>query len=266
MDVAGRVLEWFHWDGFILVRCHLGARICILGADCAAGGVCTVLFRDRFDAGQRLGAQLHEFANRRDVLVLALPRGGVPVGFEVARLLNTPLDIFVVRKIGAPGQEELAMGAIASGDVQILNSDVIREFHISAEQVREAATRERLELKRREALYRRDRSSPDVRDMTVILVDDGLATGSTMRVAIAALRREHTKQIIAAVPVAASSVRGIVALEAEGTVCLYTPVDFYAVGQWYQNFSQTTDEEVRDLLARSIKAAEPIVDSMVTTS
>jgi putative phosphoribosyl transferase len=222
-----------------------------------------VLFRDRFDAGQRLGTRLHEFANRRDVLVLALPRGGVPVGFEVARLLNAPLDIFVVRKIGAPGQEELAMGAIASGDVQILNSDVIRDLHISAEQVKEAVARERLELKRREALYRGDRSSPDVGDMTVILVDDGLATGSTMRAAIAALRREHAKQIIAAVPVAASSVCEIVAREAEGTVCLYTPADFYAVGQWYQNFSQTTDEEVRDLLARSIKAAEPIVDSMM---
>jgi putative phosphoribosyl transferase len=225
-----------------------------------------VLFRDRFDAGQRLGAQLHEFANQRDVLVLALPRGGVPVGFEVARLLNTPLDIFVVRKIGAPGQEELAMGAIASGDVQIMNSDVIRDLHISAEQVKEVTARESLELKRREALYREDRSSPDVGGMTVILVDDGLATGSTMRVAIAALRRQHAKQIIAAVPVAASSVWAIVDREAEGTFCLFTPVDFYAVSQWYQNFSQTTDEEVRDLLARSIKAAEPMVDSMVTAS
>jgi putative phosphoribosyl transferase len=189
--------------------------------------------------------------------VLALPRGGVPVGFEVARLLNAPLDILLVRKIGAPGQEELAMGAIASGDVQILNSDVIRDLHISAEQVKEVAARERLELKRREALYRGDRSSPDVHSMTAILVDDGLATGSTMRVAIAALRREHAKQIIAAVPVAARSVCEIVAREADRAVCLYTPDDFYAVGQWYQNFSQTTDEEVRDLLARSIKAADP---------
>jgi putative phosphoribosyl transferase len=234
-----------------------------IGANRTAGGVCTVLFRDRFDAGQRLGVQLHEFGNRRDVLVLALPRGGVPVGFEVARLLNAPLDFLLVRKIGAPGQEELAMGAIASGDVQILNSDVIRDLHVSAEQVKEVAAREGLELKRREALYRGDRSSPDVRGMTVILVDDGLATGSTMRVAIAAMRRKQAKQIIAAVPVAASSVRGIVAREADGVVCLYTPNDFYAVGQWYQNFSQTTDEEVRDLLARSIKAAEPIADSMM---
>jgi putative phosphoribosyl transferase len=195
--------------------------------------------------------------------VLALPRGGVPVGFEVARLLNAPLDILLVRKIGAPGQEELAMGAIASGDVQILNSDVIRDLHISAEQVKEVAARERLELKRREALYRGDRSLPDVRGMTVILVDDGLATGSTMRAAIATLRREHAKQIIAAVPVAAVSVCEIVASEADDAVCLYTPDDFYAVGQWYRNFSQTTDEEVRDLLARSIKAAESIADSMM---
>jgi putative phosphoribosyl transferase len=210
-----------------------------------------------------LGIQLYKFGNRRDVLVLALPRGGVPVGFEVARLLNAPLDILLVRKLGAPGQEELAMGAIASGDIQILNSDVIRDLHISAEQVKEAAARERLELKRREALYRGDKTSPDVRGMTVILVDDGLATGSTMRVAIAVLRREHAKQIIAAVPIAAVSVCEIVALEADGSVCLYTPDDFYAVGQWYQNFSQTTDEEVRDLLARSIKAAEPIADSMI---
>jgi putative phosphoribosyl transferase len=172
-------------------------------------------------------------------------------------LLNAPLDILLVRKIGAPGQEELAMGAIASGDVQILNSDVIRDLHISAEQVKEVAARERLELKRREALYRGDRSSPDVHSMTAILVDDGLATGSTMRVAIAALRREHAKQIIAAVPVAARSVCEIVAREADRAVCLYTPDDFYAVGQWYQNFSQTTDEEVRDLLACSIKAADP---------
>jgi putative phosphoribosyl transferase len=154
------------------------------------------------------------------------------------------------------------MGAIASGDVQILNSDVIQDLHISAEQVKEVAACEKLELKRREALYRGDRSAPDVRDMTVILVDDGLATGSTMRVAIAANRREQAKQIIAAVPVAASSVCGIVDREVDAMVCLHTPVDFYAVGQWYQNFSQTTDEEVRDLLARSIKSAEPIVDSM----
>jgi putative phosphoribosyl transferase len=246
-----------------LLHATWGRGFASIGANRTAGGVCIVLFRDRFDAGKRLGIQLHEFANRRDVLVLALPRGGVPVGFEVARLLNAPLDILLVRKIGAPGQEELAMGAIASGDVQVLNSDVIRDLYIPAEQVEEVAARERLELRRREALYRGDRSSPDVHEMTVILVDDGLATGSTMRVAIAALRRKHAKQIIAAVPVAASSVCRIVAREAEGIVCLYTPVDFYAVGQWYQNFSQTTDEEVRDLLARSIKAAEPIADSMI---
>jgi putative phosphoribosyl transferase len=247
---------------YYLSHATWGRGFASIGASRTAGGVCTVLFRDRFDAGRRLGIQLCEFGNRRDVLVLALPRGGVPVGFEVARLLNAPLDLLFVRKIGAPGQEELAMGAIASGDVQILNSDVIRDLHISAEQVKEVAARESLELKRRETLYRGDRSSPDVRGMTVILVDDGLATGSTMRVAIAALRREHAKQIIAAVPVAARSVCGIVTREADRAVCLYSPDDFYAVGQWYQNFSQTTDEEVRDLLARSIKSAEPIVDSM----
>ncbi len=215
-----------------------------------------MLFRDRFDAGQRLGSRLHEFVHRPDVVVLALPRGGVPVGFEVARVLNASLDIFVVRKLGAPGREELAIGAIASGGVQILNSDVIRELDISDQQVEEVAAHERLELRRREALYRGDRRRLNVRDKTVILVDDGLATGSTMRAAIAALRSENAKQIVSAVPVADRSVCELVDSEADSAVCLYTPIDFYAVGQWYQNFSQTTDEEVRDLLVRSIKPAD----------
>jgi putative phosphoribosyl transferase len=213
------------------------------------------LFWDRNDAGRRLGAILPEFAHRTDVLVLALPRGGVPVGFEVARVLNVPLDVFVVRKLGVPRQPELAMGAIASGGAQILNQDVIRTLGISPQQIEATALHEQVELERREELYRGDRGPVSARQKTVILVDDGLATGSTMRVAIAALRREGAWEIVAAVPVAARSTCETIAKEADRAVCLYTPFDFYAVGQWYENFSQTTDEDVREWLAHSSKTA-----------
>jgi putative phosphoribosyl transferase len=215
-----------------------------------------MLFRDRIEAGRLLGSRLQEYANRDGTAVLALPRGGVPVGFEVAQTLNGPLDILVVRKLGVPGQEELAMGAIASGGVRVLNSDIIHGFNLSPEQIEEAAAREVQELERRERLYRVDRRAPNVTDVanrTVILVDDGLATGSTMRAAIACLRQKGVRQIVVAVPVAAASTCALVGAEADNVVCLFTPANFRAVGQWYRDFSQTTDQEVRDLLTRSIE-------------
>jgi putative phosphoribosyl transferase len=211
-----------------------------------------VLFLDRIDAGQRLSSRLREFANRDDVVVLALPRGGVPVGFELARALHLPLDIFLVRKLGVPGQEELAMGAIASG-VRILNPDVLHSSNVSSEQIEQAVTRETAELERRERLYRSDRKEINVADRTVILVDDGLAIGSTMRAAIAALRQKGATKIVSAIPVAAGSTCKLIETEADGVVCLFAPAGFYAVGQYYRDFSQTTDQEVHDLLARSAK-------------
>jgi len=209
-----------------------------------------MVFRNRVDAGKRLASRLKEFADRDDAVVLALPRGGVPVGFEIARALHAPLDILVVRKLGVPGQEELAMGAIGSGGVRILDSETVRMFHLSPEQVDEVIARELKELERREHLYRADRKATNVTNRMVILVDDGLATGATMRVAIAVLRQQNVKQIVLAVPVAGASTCKLVGAEADRTVCLFTPKDFYAVGQWYEDFSQTTDEEVRSLLTR----------------
>lgn len=206
-----------------------------------------MLFRDRGEAGQRLGAPLAEFANR-GVLVLALPRGGVPVGFEVARSLNAPLDVLVVRKLGVPGQEELAMGAIASGGVRVLDWEVIRACALSPQQIDAVAAKEAHELRRRAQAYRGDRTRMDVHGRIIILVDDGLATGSTMRAAVAALRQEKPKQIIVAVPVAPPSTCAEIEKEADRVVCLYTPLKFSSVGQWYQNFSQTSDGEVRELL------------------
>jgi putative phosphoribosyl transferase len=214
-----------------------------------------MLFRDRTEAGQRLAAQLGDLADG-DSVVLALPRGGVPVGFEVAQALNIPLDVCVVRKLGTPGQEELAMGAIASGGVRVVNWDVIDTFAISTQQIDAVATREARELERREREYRGSRERVDVRGRTVILVDDGLATGSTMRAAIAAVRQQRPKKVVVAVPVAARSTCADLQEEADEMVCLYAPLQFYAVGQWYQNFSQTTDEEVRELLERAAERAQ----------
>jgi len=210
-----------------------------------------MLFRDRFEAGRLLGSQLKEFADRPDVVVLALPRGGVPVGFEVARALNAPLDVFIVRKLGVPGQEELAMGAIASGGVRVLNRDVVQTLEISARQTDEVAAQEERELQRREHQYRGNREPLDVSGRSVIVVDDGLATGSTMRAAVAALRQQRPQQIVVAVPVAARSTCEELEQQADRTVCLYTPLEFFAVGQWYQEFSQTSDDEVRELLDRA---------------
>ena len=207
-------------------------------------------FRDRAEAGRILAEKLVVYAGRPDVLVLALPRGGVPVAFEVARALDVPLDVFVVRKLGVPGHEELAMGAIASGGVRVLNEDVIQVC--PPLRVIEAVTaRELEELGRRERSYRGDRPALQVRGRTVILVDDGLATGSTMRAAIKALRRLGPDRIVVAVPTAAPSTCAELGLEADECICCITPDPFYAVGVWYEDFSQTTDREVRDLLKRA---------------
>ena len=207
-------------------------------------------FHDRFDAGRALAADLAPYAGRRDVLVLALPRGGVPVAYEVARALGAPLDVFLVRKLGLPGHEEFAMGAIASGGIRLLNDDVIREFGVTPAEIAAVSRAEEKELDRRERQYRADRPMPTVAGQTVILVDDGLATGSTMRVAVLALRQERPDRIIIGVPVAAAETcdefRGLV----DDIVCAETPEPFYAVGLWYEDFSQTTDDEVRELLNR----------------
>ena len=208
-------------------------------------------FRDRSEAGRLLAAQLAAYAGRPDVLVLALPRGGVPVAFEVARALEAPLDVFLVRKLGVPGHEELAMGAIATGGVRILNDQLVRELTIPDHVIEAVASKEQEELVRRERLYRANRPAPDVRGRTVILVDDGLATGATMQAAIKALRQQRPARIVVAVPIAASDTCDALRTEADDVVCTVTPEPFYAVGLWYEDFSQTSDEEVRDLLARS---------------
>ena len=208
-------------------------------------------FRDRSDAGRQLAARLSAYANRPDVLVLALPRGGVPVAFEVARALNAPLDIFLVRKLGLPGQEELAMGAIATGGVTVLNSEVVDALRIPDHVIDQVAAQEQRELERRERLYRDDRPPPDVRGKTVILVDDGLATGATMFAAAAALREQGPDRIVVAVPTAAPETCDAFRDAVDEIVCAITPDPFYAVGLWYENFSQTSDDEVRDLLARA---------------
>jgi putative phosphoribosyl transferase len=213
---------------------------------------CEMLFDDRADAGRQLSSKLHQFVGRDDVLVLALPRGGVPVGFEIASALRSALDVLVVRKLGAPGQEELAMGAIASDQV-VMNPDIVRALNISARQIEERIAYERRELERREQLYRGGRLAADIRGHIVILVDDGAATGSTMRVAMSAIRQQNPAQIIVAVPVASKSVCVQLEQEADRPVFLYTPVDFYAVGQWYRNFTQIGDAEVRELLDRATK-------------
>jgi predicted phosphoribosyltransferase len=191
-------------------------------------------FRDRAEAGRLLAAKLTDYANRPDVLVLALPRGGVPVGYEVARVLNAPLDIFLVRKLGVPGHEELAMGAIASGDVLVLNDDVVQSLRILRELIDHVAEREKQELERREREYRDERPELEVKGKTVILVDDGLATGSTMRAAISALRQSQPARIVVAVPAASPDTCQEFRAEVD------EPAPFYAVGLWYENFQQTT--------------------------
>jgi putative phosphoribosyl transferase len=210
-------------------------------------------FQNRQDAGRFLADQLAAYAHRDDVLVLGLARGGVPVAYEVAQALDAPLDVFVVRKLGVPGFEELAMGAIASGGVRVLNEEVVRSLGIPQQVIDQVAARELRELKRREALYREGRPAAAVKDRVVILVDDGLATGATMRAAAAALRQQEPKAVIVAVPVAAAEVCELFRGEVDDVVCAATPEPFRAVGFWYQDFSQTTDEKVRELLERAAR-------------
>jgi putative phosphoribosyl transferase len=210
-----------------------------------------MLFQDRFEAGRFLASKLRHLANRTDVVVLALPRGGVPVGFEIAKALHAPLDVFVVRKLGVPGQEELAMGAIASGGVRVLNEDLVRALGIPEQVIDAIAAKEERELQRREREYRDGRPPVDVQGRTVILVDDGLATGSSMRVAVRALKKKNPAHIIVAVPVASAATCAEFESEVDQVICAATPEPFWAVGQWYRDFSQTSDEEVRELLRRA---------------
>lgn len=212
-----------------------------------------MLFRDRAHAGRRLAERLGHYAGRPDVVVLALPRGGVPVACEVARALGAPLDVFLVRKLGFPGQEELAMGAIASGGARVLNRSLLARLHVPPETVDAVASREQRELGRQEYAYRGSAAPPTVRGKTVILVDDGLATGATMYAAAAALRSKDPARIVVAVPVGAASSCEEFGDLVDEVVCAETPEPFLAVGQWYDDFSQTEDEEVRQLLELSRK-------------
>jgi putative phosphoribosyl transferase len=215
-----------------------------------------MLFQDRFDAGRLLASKLRPSVNRSDAVVLALPRGGVPIGFEVAKALHAPLDVFVVRKLGVPGHEELAMGAIASGGICVLNEELVRAAGIPNELINAVAAAEERELERREHLYREGRPAVAVQGRTVILVDDGLATGSSMRVAIMALKRKNPAQIVVAVPVGAAAACVEIESKVDQIICVATPEPFQSVGEWYMDFSQTSDEEVRDLLRRADLGAE----------
>lgn len=212
-------------------------------------------FRDRSHAGQVLARELGAYRDRPDVVVLALPRGGVPVGIEIAHALHASLDIFLVRKLGVPGYEELAMGAIASGGTSVLNAAVVHQLRITSEQIHQVTESEQRELERREAAFRRGRAVPSAAGRICILVDDGLATGSTMRAAVMALRKQNPARIVVAVPVASADTCEEFKHIADEIVCLYTPEPFDAVGRWYDDFAQLTDEEVRDYLDR----AEPEV-------
>ena len=209
------------------------------------------VFLNREQAGRALAVELSVYADRHDTIVLALPRGGVPIGYEVARALRAPLDVFLVRKLGVPGHEELAMGAVATGGVLVLNHEVVRRLRISESVIGRAAERESEELDRRDRSYRGARPPPEVAGRTVILVDDGFATGSTMLAAVRALRPQGPGRIVVGAPVAAPDTCELLRADADKVVCLVTPDPFQAVGLWYEDFSQTTDEEVRELLSGS---------------
>ena len=217
-------------------------------------------FRDRVDAGRTLAAELQRYADDPDVRVLALPRGGVPVGYEVARALHAPLDVFIVRKLGLPWHEELAMGAIASGGIVVLDEDLVRRAGVSGDELASVIASERRELERRERRYRGDRAPPDITGRTVILVDDGLATGASMRAAVAAVRQERPRRVVVAVPIASPETCEAFRREVDEAVCARTPERFEAVGLWYDDFRQTEDAEVHDLLedARSWTTARPV--------
>jgi predicted phosphoribosyltransferase len=208
-------------------------------------------FTDRRDAGQRLAGELSEYANQEDVVVLGLPRGGVPVAFEVSKALHAPLDVFVVRKLGAPGNPELAMGAIASGGVRVVNAGVVDRLGISDEAIERVTEEERAKLQQREEVYRGARPGVDLEGKTVILVDDGLATGATMRAAVSALREHGPRKIVMAVPTAPPETCAEFDEVVDESICLTTPYPFFGVGGAYQDFSQTTNEEVRDFLQRA---------------
>jgi putative phosphoribosyl transferase len=210
-----------------------------------------MVFQNRPEAGKRLAAALARYDGDPNLFVLALPRGGVPVAFEVARALRVPLDLFLVRKLGVPGHEELAMGAVATGGVRVLNDEVVNALNIPDHAIDLAVDAESRELERREAAYRGARPAPDVKDRTVILIDDGLATGATMRAAVMALRQQAPRRIVIGVPVASPEVCEQFRAEVDDIVCVSTPDPFYAVGYWYQDFAQTTDEEVRELLSQA---------------
>ena len=208
-----------------------------------------MIFRDRTEAGQILASKLTKYVNQVDTVILALPRGAV--AYEIGKELGLPIDIFVVRKLGVPGHEELAMGAIASGGVRHINRDVVDQLRIESETIDVASRREQKEIERRERLYRGQRPPVDVRNKTVILVDDGLATGSTMRAAIAALRQLGPARLIVAVPVAVVETYREIGAEVDEIVCPETPEVFFAISEWYERFEQTTDDEVRDLLSKA---------------
>jgi predicted phosphoribosyltransferase len=208
-------------------------------------------FPNRIEAGRLLAEKLEKYADRSDVIVLGLPRGGVPVANEVAERLRVPLDVFIVRKLGVPGFEELAAGAIASGGVRVLNEDVVRAMPHADQAIEAVTARESAELERREETYREGRPAPELRDRIVILVDDGLATGATMRAAVKALRQQGAAKIVVAVPVGPPDTCHEIEEQADETICLSTPEFFQAVGQYYEDFSQTTDEDVRELLGRA---------------
>ena len=212
-----------------------------------------MIYHDRSEAGKQLAKRLAKYADRDDVIVLALPRGGVPVAYEVTTALRLPLDIFLVRKLGLPGHEELAMGAVSTGGVRVLNDELVDYLSIPEDVIDAMAVRELEELERRERAYRGDRPEPDVRGKTVMLIDDGLATGSTMRAAAVALRQQEPGRVVVAVPVSAPETCDEYRMGVDEIICATTPEPFLGVGQWYDDFSQTSDEEVRELLA---KAAE----------
>ncbi|BCL34564.1 phosphoribosyltransferase [Nostoc sp. MS1] len=218
-----------------------------------------MLFKDRTAAGQILAKKLADYANRPHVLVLALPRGGVPVGFEVAKALNAPLDVLIVRKLGVPKNEELAMGAIASGDVRILNQGIINQIQISDEVIAKVTAQEQRELERRERMYRGDRPFPDLKEKIVILVDDGLATGATMWAAVLAVKQKQPKEVVIAVPVAAPETYEEMHNNVEKMICANTPTPFCSVGLWYEKFPQTTDDEVRELLKKASNNHQPLL-------
>jgi putative phosphoribosyl transferase len=208
-------------------------------------------FCDRVEAGQRLAEQLCHYANQPNVLVLGLPRGGVPVAYQIAKAIRAPLDVWLVRKLGVPGQEELAMGAIAMGGMMILNNEIINSLQISRRIIQQVATAEKQELERRDRLYRGERPLPILHDKTVILVDDGIATSSTLRAAIAAIQQHHPQRLVVAAPVAPPSVVESLRSIVDEVVCLLLPESLHSIGMWYEDFSQTTDQEVQNLLQQS---------------